>query len=57
MGRSKTEAGEGRTIPLKSAVLPVLADHVGWYKAKFGTFRPEWYARRQMTVHPISFMN
>jgi integrase len=28
VGRSKTEGGEGRTIPLNSALLPVLLDYV-----------------------------
>ena len=43
VGRAKTEGGEGRTIPLNSAVLPVLMEHVDWYRNKFGQIRPEWY--------------
>jgi len=27
VGRSKTEGGEGRTIPLNSALLPALLEH------------------------------
>jgi integrase len=41
--RSKTEAGEGRTIPLNSVLLPVLCEYLVWYKEKFGEARPEWY--------------
>ena len=43
VGRSKTEAGEGRTIPLNSALHQALADYAEWYKERFGGVRPEWY--------------
>ena len=43
VGRSKTEGGEGRTIPLNSALLPELREYAAWYKEKFGETRPEWY--------------
>ncbi len=43
VGRSKTEGGEGRTIPLNSALLPALLEHAEWYKGKFGKTQPEWY--------------
>jgi integrase len=43
VGKSKTEAGEGRTIPLNSVLLPVLLDHSRWYTRRFGMMRPEWY--------------
>jgi integrase len=43
VGRSKTEGGEGRTIPLNSDLFAVLTDYVEWYKLKFGATRPEWY--------------
>jgi len=43
VGRSKTEAGEGRTIPLNSALLPVLREYLVWYKERFGAAKPEWY--------------
>ena len=43
VGRSKTESGEGRTIPLNSALLPVLLEYAEWYKEKFGARQPEWY--------------
>lgn len=40
---SKTEAGEGRTIPLNSALLETMVDYAGWYEQRFGSIRPEWY--------------
>jgi hypothetical protein len=43
VGRSKTEAGEGRTIPLNSSLFEVLAEYAVWYREKFGEFRAEWY--------------
>jgi integrase len=43
VGRSKTEAGEGRTIPLNSILLPALLDHSRWYTRRFGMVKPEWY--------------
>ena len=43
VGQSKTEGGEGRTIPLNSALLPALTEYVVWYTDKFGEIRPEWY--------------
>lgn len=43
VGRSKTEAGEGRTIPLNSALLPILREYAVWYRGKFGAVQPGWY--------------
>jgi integrase len=43
VGQSKTEAGEGRTIPPDSSLLPVLREYAVWYREKFGETRPEWY--------------
>jgi len=43
VGRSKTEAGEGRTIPLNSSLFEVLSDYSVWYREKFGETRAEWY--------------
>jgi integrase len=31
VGRSKTEAGEGRTIPLNSTLLEVFSEYGEWY--------------------------
>jgi integrase len=43
VGDSKTEAGEGRTIPLNSALLEALVEYAKWYTTRFGTIQPEWY--------------
>jgi integrase len=43
VGRSKTEAGEGRTIPLNSILFPALMDHARWYTRRFGMTKPDWY--------------
>ena len=43
VGRSKTEAGEGRTIPLNSSLFEVLSSYSAWYREKFGEVRAEWY--------------
>jgi integrase len=43
VGEAKTEAGEGRTIPLNADVLEALVAHSKWYLEKFGEMRPEWY--------------
>jgi integrase len=43
VGRSKTEAGEGRTIPLNSTLHQALVEHSEWYAERFGEIRPEWY--------------
>ena len=43
VGASKTEAGEGRTIPLNADVLAALVAHSKWYLEKFDETRPEWY--------------
>jgi integrase len=43
VGKSKTEAGEGRTIPLNSTLLEVLSEYAEWYREKFGAPRAEWY--------------
>jgi integrase len=43
VGDSKTEAGEGRTIPLNSVLLDAMVDYSKWYTQRFGTIQPEWY--------------
>ena len=43
VGKSKTEAGEGRTIPLNAALLAALQHHVEWYTLRFGKIQPDWY--------------
>lgn len=43
VGKSKTEAGEGRTIPLNAALLETLRGHAEWFTLRFGRIEPEWY--------------
>ena len=43
VGDSKTEAGEGRTIPLNSALLGAMIEYAKWYTKRFGTIQPAWY--------------
>jgi len=43
VGKSKTEAGEGRTIPLNSTLLTVFSEYAEWYREKFGKPFVEWY--------------
>lgn len=43
VGRSKIEAGEGRTIPLNSVLYDAIASYAEWYRLCFGELRPEWY--------------
>jgi integrase len=43
VGRAKSEAGEGRIVPLNSEVYQALIDHCAWYRKRFGEIRDEWY--------------
>jgi integrase len=43
VGKSKTEAGTGRLIPLNDTVLAALQTHAAWYIRRFGVCKPEWY--------------
>ncbi len=43
VGKSKTEAGEGRTIPLNSALLEAMTKYAQWFEKRFGQIKPEWY--------------
>jgi integrase len=43
VGDSKSDAGEGRTIPLNSALLQALVEHAKWYTKRFGIIQPDWY--------------
>jgi integrase len=43
VGDSKTEAGEGRTIPLNSTLLEVMVEYAKWYAKRFGAIQPGWY--------------
>src|ERR1022692_1741130 len=43
VGKSKTEAGTGRVIPLNETALAALVAHAAWYTRQFGECRPEWF--------------
>jgi integrase len=43
VGKSKTAAGEGRTIPLNTDVLAALTKYASWYEEKFRGIKPEWF--------------
>lgn len=43
VGASKAAAGEGRTIPLNSALLEAMVDYAKWYTSRFGAIQPQWY--------------
>ena len=43
VGKSKTEAGEGRTIPLNTALAECMTEYAEWYREKFGKPQPHWY--------------
>ena len=43
VGDSKTDAGEGRTIPLNSALLDAMVEYSRWYTKRFGAIQPDWY--------------
>jgi integrase len=43
VGKSKTEAGTGRIIPLNETAFAALIEHAAWYTRRFGECRPEWY--------------
>jgi integrase len=43
VGKSKTEAGTGRVVPLNEIALEALMAHAAWYTRRFGECRPEWH--------------
>ncbi len=43
VGKSKTEAGTGRVIPLNATAIAALETHAAWYARRFGVCRPEWF--------------
>ena len=53
VGKSKSDAGEGRTIPLNNSLISALLDHSRWYTAKFGTAKPEWYVFPGRIAKPV----
>jgi integrase len=43
VGRTKTDAGEGRTIPFNPPLYEALKEHSEWYTLMFGRIEPHWY--------------
>ena len=43
VGKSKTEAGTGRVIPLNETAVAAMEAHAAWYIRRFGECRPEWF--------------
>src|ERR1039457_1986430 len=43
VGKSKTEAGTGRVIPLNETAIAAMEAHAAWYTRRFGECRPEWF--------------
>ncbi|HEY6343627.1 MAG TPA: tyrosine-type recombinase/integrase [Bryobacteraceae bacterium] len=43
VGKSKTDAGTGRVVPLNETVLAALQAYADWYIRRFGECKPEWY--------------
>jgi integrase len=43
VGRSKSVAGTGRTIPLNTDLYSALVAHREWYTSRFGECRGEWF--------------
>ncbi len=43
VGQSKTDAGEGRTIPLNSLLYEALSQHAVWFEVRFGRIEADWY--------------
>lgn len=43
VAKSKTAAGEGRTIPLNDTLFSALIEHAKWYTSKFGTTKANWH--------------
>jgi integrase len=43
VGRAKTSSGTGRQIPMGAELRAILADHRGWFVARFGEPAPDHY--------------
>jgi integrase len=43
VGHTKTDAGEGRTIPFNQPLYDALKEHSQWYALRFGKIEPDWY--------------
>jgi integrase len=43
VGKAKSDAGEGRIIPLNSELHEALVNHSEWYRERFGALQDDWY--------------
>ncbi len=43
VGKSKTDAGTGRVVPLNETALAALEAHAAWYTRRFGECKPDWF--------------
>src|ERR1035441_7354796 len=43
VGKSKTDAGTGRVIPLNETAIAAMEAHAAWYTRRFGMCKPEWF--------------
>jgi integrase len=43
VGKSKSEGGTGRTIPLNAPLFKTLVEYSQWYTERFGVIESEWY--------------
>jgi integrase len=43
VGKAKSDAGEGRIIPLNSELYHALVSHSEWYRERFGALNDDWY--------------
>lgn len=43
VGRAKSDAGEGRVVPMNSELYEALVNHCAWYLERFGSTPDEWY--------------
>ena len=44
VGKSKTDAGTSRVVPLNETAMTALAAHAAWFTKTFRECRPEWLA-------------
>ena len=50
VGKSKTEAGTGRAIPLNGTAIAALEAHAAWYVRRFGECQPGVERQRAAVV-------
>jgi integrase len=43
VGKTKTEAGSGRTIPMNDDLFEAVVEYMKWYTDRFGIVQPTWY--------------